>query len=190
MRHNLRLGLLIGLSILTAPSATHAQRSGKLPRVGVIATLTPVSAYRNIVFQPFLAGMHDLGYDEGRNVAFEFRSAEGHLDRLPDILTGLVALKVDVLVTPVCGAPLNAAMEATKTIPIVVSACNDDMIETGIIASLAHPGGNVTGLSKMTPELTAKLKRWFPARGTLGSCGTRATQLLWATGQNCGRERR
>jgi putative ABC transport system substrate-binding protein len=91
---------------------------------------------------------------------------EGNWERLPDIAAELVGLKVDVLMASVCGPTLNAAMRATNTIPIVVAACNDDMVETGIIANLAHPGGNVTGLSKMTPELTAKrlelLKEMMP----------------------------
>ncbi len=103
-----------------------------------------------------LAGLRDLGYEEGRNIAIEFRSAEEKWERLPDLAAELVGLKVDVLVVGVCEAALNAARQATSTIPIVVAACNDDMVETGIITSLAHPGGNVTGLSKMTPELTAK----------------------------------
>ena len=89
------------------------------------------------------------------------------MERLPGIVAELIALKVDVLVAPVCGAPLDAARQATSTIPIVVASCNDDMVETKIVASLAHPGGNVTGFSKMTPELTAKrldlLKEMVPS---------------------------
>jgi putative ABC transport system substrate-binding protein len=153
MRAIFRIVALLCLSILAAPMA-HAQQSGKIPRVGIIA-LTPMSQVPS-VNQPLIAGFRDLGYEEGRNIAFEVRSAEGHPERLPDIAAELVALKVDVLYVGVCGAPLDAARQATKTIPIVVAACNADMIEDGIIASFAHPGGNVTGLSKMTPELTAK----------------------------------
>jgi len=138
------------------PLAARAQQ-GKIHRIGMISPSAPLSMWRELHFvRAFLAGLHDLGYEEGRNIAIEFRSAEGNLERLPDIAAELVGLKVDVLISGVCGATLNAAMRATNTIPIVVGACNDDMVETGIIASLAHPGGNVTGLSKMTPELTAK----------------------------------
>ena len=139
------------------PLAARAQQGGKIHRIGIISASVPLSTWRESPFlRAFLAGLHDLGYEEGRNIAIEFRSAEGNLERLPDIAAELVGLKVDVLISSVCGATLNAAMRATNTIPIVVGACNDDMVETGIIASLAHPGGNVTGLSKMTPELTAK----------------------------------
>jgi putative ABC transport system substrate-binding protein len=106
--------------------------------------------------QAFLAGLHDLGYDEGRNIALEFRTTGGDPTRLPDVTAEVVALNVDVIFKDTCGAGLNAAMQATKTIPIVVAACNDDMIETGIITSLAHPGGNLTGLNKMTPQYTEK----------------------------------
>jgi putative tryptophan/tyrosine transport system substrate-binding protein len=138
--------------------AARAQQSGgKIHRIGMISPSAPLLIWRESPFvRAFLAGLRDLGYEEGRSIAIEFRSAEENWERLPDIAAELVGLKVDVLVSNVCGATLNAAMRATNTIPIVVGACNDDMVETGIIASLAHPGGNVTGLSKMTPELTAK----------------------------------
>jgi putative tryptophan/tyrosine transport system substrate-binding protein len=94
------------------------------------------------------------------------------LDRLPDIAAQLVALPVDVLIASVCGAPLDAAMQATKTLPIVVAACDDDMVEIGVVASMAHPGGNVTGLTKMAPEVTAKrlelLKEIVPTASQVG----------------------
>ena len=143
------------LNILAGLPVAHAEQSGKVPRIGFIGSFGTPSVMRSTE-QPLLAALHDLGYDEGRNVIFEFRSAEGHIERMPGVAAELVALHVDVIVSGVCGAPLDAARKATKTIPIVVAACNDDMIEAGIIASLAHPGGNVTGLTKMTPELGAK----------------------------------
>jgi putative ABC transport system substrate-binding protein len=153
---------------ITAGSVASAQQVKKLPRIGLIWATTPVATWREApAGKNFLKGLHDLGYEEGRNIVIEFRSAEGHWERLPGIADQLVALKVDVLVSGVCGAPLNAARQATSTIPIVVAACNDDLVETGIIASLARPGGNVTGLSKLTPELAAKrlelLKEMVPA---------------------------
>ena len=139
------------------PLIARAQQGGKIHRIGMISASVPLSMWRETSFiREFLGALHDLGHEEGRDLAIEFRSAEGNWERLPHIAAELVGLKVDVLVSSVCGAPLNAAMRATNTIPIVVAACNDDMVETGIIASLAHPGGNVTGLSKMTPELSAK----------------------------------
>ena len=144
-------------TLIIAGSAANAQQGGKIPRIGLIWASTPLATWQaSPVSQGFLKGLHDLGYEEGRNIIIEFRSAEGHWERLPQIADELVGLKVDVLVPAVCGAPLNAARQATSTIPIVVAACNDDLVETGIVASLAHPGGNVTGLTKLSPELAAK----------------------------------
>jgi ABC transporter substrate binding protein len=108
----------------------------------------PQSTWRALpATQAFLSGLHDLGYDEGRNFAIEYRWTEGDLKRLPAIAAEVVVLNVDVISQNTCGAGLNAARQATKTIPIVVAACDDDMTETGIIGSLARPGGNVTGLN-------------------------------------------
>jgi len=119
------------------------------------------------VEQEFLDGLHDHGYVEGRNVVIEVRSAGGRPERFAELATELVRLPVDVLLVGVCGAPLDAARSATQTIPIVVATCNDDLVKTGIVNSLARPGGNVTGLSKLTPELAAKrlelLKETAPA---------------------------
>jgi putative tryptophan/tyrosine transport system substrate-binding protein len=140
MLRTIRTAVLLGLSIVAASSDVHAQQSGKPPRIGLIVSLTSPSMVRTIpTFKAFFAALRDLGYEEGRDVLF--RSAEGHMERLPGIVAELIALKVDVLVAPVCGAPLNAARQATNTIPIVVASCNDDMVETGIVASLARPGG-------------------------------------------------
>jgi putative ABC transport system substrate-binding protein len=142
---------------ITAGSVANAQQVEKLPRIGLIMASTSVATWQEApTSKAFLKGLHDLGYEPGRNIIVEFRSAEGHWERLPTIAGELVALKVDVLVPSVCGALLNSLRQATSTIPIVVASCNDDMVETGIVASLARPGGNVTGLTKLTPELAAK----------------------------------
>jgi putative ABC transport system substrate-binding protein len=106
--------------------------------------------------EAFRQGLHEFGYVEGQNIAIERRYFEGRAERLPDLATTLIRLKVDVIVVDTCGAPLNAASQATSTIPIVVTACNDDLVATGLISSLARPGGNITGLSELTPELGAK----------------------------------
>ena len=159
-RYTVRLKTTVAAALLstgTIAGSANAQEGGNIPSIGLIWASTPTSTWREARHsQGFLNGLHDLGYEEGRNIIIELRSAEGHWERLPGIAAELVSLKVDVLVPSVCGAPLNAARQATSTIPIVVAACNDDMVETGIIASLPRPGGNVTGLSKMTPELAAK----------------------------------
>ena len=93
---------------------------------------------------------------EGRTIEVDRRYSKGNAELLPDLATALVRLKVDLIVVDACGAPLNAASQATRTIPIVVAACSDDLVATGLIASLARPGGNITGLSQVSPELGAK----------------------------------
>jgi putative ABC transport system substrate-binding protein len=120
----------------------------------------------------FLVGMHEHGYEDGRDYVFEYRATLGNPERFADLTAELAHLPVDVLLVPVCGAPLNAARQASQTIPIVVATCNDDLIETGVIKSMAHPGGNVTGLSKLTPELAPKrlslLKQTLPSITRVG----------------------
>ena len=147
---------LLVVASFALSGAVHAQQTGKIWHIGMNSFI-PLSTWRTLpTSQAFLAGLHDLGYDEGRNIALDVRSVEQDWKRMPSVTAEIVALNVDVIFVNVCGVSLNSAMQATKTIPIVVAACNDDMIETGIIASLAHPGGNVTGLNKMTPDLSAK----------------------------------
>src|SRR5262249_1142274 len=116
---------LLVLCVL-APGAVHAQQSGKIQRIGMI-TMLPIPTWRTIsTSQAFLTRLHELGYDEGRNIALEHRSAEGNLNRLPDVAAEVIGLKVDVILANVCDASLKAAMKATSTMPIVVAACNDD----------------------------------------------------------------
>ena len=150
MRHA-ALVLPLALSVLLAPLAAGAQQAEKVHRIGFLGTL-PTNPY----YEALRQGLHEFGYVEGRNIAIERRYSEGRAERLPDLATKLVRLKVDVIVVDACGAPLNAASQATNTIPIVVAACNDDLVATGLISSLARPGGNITGLSELTPELGAK----------------------------------
>jgi putative ABC transport system substrate-binding protein len=146
----------LALWFLALPAT--AQPSARMPRIGyVMATgATWDEAELSPTVQGLVAGMRDHGYVEGRDYVVEARSAHGHAERFADLTAELVRLGVDVLYVPVCGAPLNAALEATKTIPIVVATCNDDLVETGKVKSLRHPGGNLTGLSKLTPELAPK----------------------------------
>jgi putative tryptophan/tyrosine transport system substrate-binding protein len=154
-----RRKLVIGVAglLLAAPLAALAQAAARVYRVGLLTTTTPVATWRNLpAFGAFLDELHKLGYAEGRDIIFEYRSAEGEWQRLPNLATELANLKVDVIVVPVCGAVLNAARAATRTIPIVVQSCSDDMVATGVVASLARPGGNITGLSKITPQLASK----------------------------------
>ena len=147
--------ITLTFAILLAPHAANAEQAGKVPRIGVLSSGSSPASPRS-AFRHFVQGLRDLGYVEGQGIVIEWRWAEGKLERLPDLAAELVRVKVDVIVVNMCGAPLNAARRATSTIPIIVAACNDDMVATGIVASLARPGGNVTGISKLTPELAAK----------------------------------
>jgi len=143
--------LILIIAILGAPFVANAQQAGKIHRIGFLGTL-PTSPYDEV----FRQGLREVGYVEGQNIVIERRYSEGKVERLADLAAELVRLKVDVIVVDTCGAPLNAASQATSTIPIVVAACNDDLVATGLISSLARPGGNITGLSELTPELGAK----------------------------------
>ena len=136
------LGTLAG-GLLAAPSTGDAQPAGKVYRVGYL-TAGSISANPRVL-EAFRQGLRDLGWVEGRNVVIEYRSAEGRFDRLPDLAAELVRLKVDVIVaTPTPGA--LAAKKATSTIPIVGASLTDP-VGLGVIASLARPGGNVTGVA-------------------------------------------
>jgi len=125
-----------------------AQQPGKVSRIGY---LTGGDSSPN---QAFVQGLRDLGYFEGKNVAFEVRTSRGKSGRYPELAADLVRLKVDVIVAGGAGA-VTAARNATKTIPIVMSSVNDP-IALGLVESLAHPGGNITGISNLSPELSGK----------------------------------
>jgi putative ABC transport system substrate-binding protein len=139
------------LGLLAIPLTAEAQQPAKISRIGYLGTL-PTSRHEEALRQ----GLHESGYVEGQNIALERRYSEGKAERLPDLAMQLVRLKVNLIVVEACGAPLNAASQATSTIPIVVAACNDDLVATGLISSLARPGANITGLSELSPELGAK----------------------------------
>ncbi len=145
------VGLLVALCVLLAPLAAEGQRPAKIPRVGWLGL-----GYERegLVLEPFRQGLRDLGYVEGQNVAIEWRFAEGKPERLPAMAAELVRRKVDVIVVPVTSTAL-AARNATTTIPIVMVAIPDP-VGAGLVQSLARPGGNITGLSLLSPELSAK----------------------------------
>ena len=155
------LGTLAG-GLLTAPLAAKAQQAAKIPRIGWLANNPAGSPH---LLEAFLQGLRDLGYVEGRNVVIEHRSAEGKWERFPALAAELVALKVDVIVAANSLAVLPAK-QATRTIPIVFTAV-PDAVGSKLVASLARPGGNVTGLSALSPELVGKclelLKQAVPA---------------------------
>ena len=137
---------------LTTTSLAEAQQPGKIYRIGF---LSPTSASSNVDrVEALRAGLRDLGYVEGKNLIIEFRWAEGKFDRLPELAAELVRLNVDVIVT-VSTPGIRAAKNATTTIPIVM-ATSGDPVGFGFVASLARPGGNITGSSNFSPELSAK----------------------------------
>ena len=143
---------LTTIILLTTASTTQAQQPLKVPRIGfLIASSRSVNAAR---YEAFLQGLRELGYEEGKNIVIEWRSAEGRLDRLAALAAELIRLKVDVIVTA-GPSDTRAAKEATSTIPIVMTFDNDP-VGNGFIASLARPGGNITGLSTLAPELSSK----------------------------------
>jgi putative ABC transport system substrate-binding protein len=145
--------LVLFLTALVAGSAVaEAQQPAKIPRIAYLAgvSLSTISAR----VEAFRQGLRELGYVEGKNIVIEWRFAEGKLDRLPALAAELVRLKVDVIVT---GGPTatRPAKEATSTIPIVMTF-DSDPVGNGFVASLARPGGNITGLSTLAPELGGK----------------------------------
>jgi putative tryptophan/tyrosine transport system substrate-binding protein len=159
--------LLLSLSV-----AIEAQQPDKIPRVGYLAS--PSLSSMSARTEAFRQGLRELGYVEGKNIVMEYRYAEGKLDRLPAHAAELVHLKVDIIVTS-AAAPTRAAKEATVTIPIVMTNENDP-VGNGFVASLARPGGNITGTATLSPELSGKrlelLKEIVPKLSRVAVIGT------------------
>jgi putative tryptophan/tyrosine transport system substrate-binding protein len=145
------LGTVVG-GLLAAPLAAEAQQPVKVARIGVLAPGSPTSSPQ--LREAFRQQLRELGYVEGQNIVIEYRWAEGRAERLPDLAAELVSLNVDVIVAGGTPGPL-AAKHATGTIPIVMTAAGDP-VGSGLVASLARPGGNVTGLSARSPDLSGK----------------------------------
>jgi len=146
------LAVILTFSLTLAPLAAGAQKTGKVYRIGV---LDPTPVALNVAnLDAFRQGMRDLQYAEGQNFVIEYRSPEGRADRFPDLAHELVRLKVDLILTR--GTPaVTAAKNATRTIPIVMAASGDPL-GAGVVTGLARPGGNVTGLSALTAEVSGK----------------------------------
>src|SRR5712692_4615211 len=145
------MAMLTG-GIVIAPLAAESQQTAKIARIGYLTTSLGVNPH---LPEAFRQGLRDLGYVEGRNLVIEYRDAEGKADRLPALAAELVALKVDVIVTGGGTVAALAAKQATRTLPIVFAAVGDP-VTSGLVTSLARPGGNVTGLSGLAPELVGK----------------------------------
>jgi putative ABC transport system substrate-binding protein len=146
------LTILAG-GLLAAPLAAEAQPAGRVYRVGYLSPLSPsADATRG---EAFLQGLRELGYVEGQNLVIERRFADGTVDRFPDLATELVRLKVDVILAGGGGVLARAAQSATSTIPIVMTNV-EDPVAGGLVASLGRPGRNVTGLTSIVRDLSAK----------------------------------
>ena len=143
---------LLGGAAAAWPLAAHAQQAGKLPTIGFLGATTPSAQGQWVA--AFVQRLRELGWIEGRTVAIEYRWAEGRSERFAEIAAEFVRLKVDVIVTSGT-APVLAAKQATSVIPIVFAVAGDP-VGTGLVASLARPGGNVTGLSNPETDLAGK----------------------------------
>ena len=141
-------------ALLCGPRNGLAQQAGTIPRIGFLGVSTPTAWTTRV--DAFRAGLRDLGYVEGKNIALEFRFAEGKYDRLPALADELVRLRVDIIVThSVPGALAAKRATATNSIPVVMTNVAD-AVGAGVVASLARPGGNITGDTFFVPELAAK----------------------------------
>ncbi len=158
-----RVVLAFGAGALAAPLRSIGQQATKVPRIGFLAVGSREG--RAFLIEGFLQGLREHGYVEGQNIVIEYRFSEDRNDRLPALAAELVALKVQLILAS--GTPASfAAKQATSTIPIVMGGIAADPVETGLVASLARPGGNITGMSMMTSQLVGKrlelLKRTVP----------------------------
>jgi putative ABC transport system substrate-binding protein len=145
------LALVAGCGLLSS----HAQRPARVARLGILSQSSANSAATAAQHETFREGLRALGYEEGQNLVLEFRYAEAELERLPDLAAELVRLPVDILVVGGGEPAIQAAKRASETLPIVFPNSSAP-VETGIVASLARPGGNATGLTDVGPELSGK----------------------------------
>jgi putative tryptophan/tyrosine transport system substrate-binding protein len=166
------IGLTLGAMLFALSSVAEAQQPAKIPRIGWLTggSLSSQGARHDA----FRQGLRELGYVEGKNIVIEWRGAEGNRDRQRELAVEMARLKVDVIVTAGAGGT-RAAKEATATIPIVMTQ-DDDPVGSGHVASLARPGGNITGLASLSPELSGKrlelLKEIVPKLSRLAVFGT------------------
>ena len=148
------LSVMLVLALLAAPLGADAQQPGKVPTIGYLAQFSGAAGPPSAGITAFLEGLRDLGYVDGKTIAIEYRYTEGKSDRLPELAAELVRLKVDLIVTETGVAALRAK-DATQTIPIVMEG-SADAVTQGLVASLARPGGNVTGLTDLSPAVGGK----------------------------------
>jgi len=153
---------LLATFLLTTGPLAEAQQTKKIPRIGFLGGGS--SSTHKVTLDAFHQGLRELGYIEGQNIAIEYRYAEGKAERFADLAAELVRLRLDVIVTSGTQVTL-AVKQASSTIPIVVGGAGD-LVGAGLVASLARPGGNVTGSTNIDPDFSAKrlelLKESFP----------------------------
>ena len=146
--------ILIAVTLLAVGVIAEAQQPKKVPRIGYLSALDPVTeSFRS---KPIPLALRELGYIEGQNIAIEYRYAEGKRDRVPELAAELVRLKVDLIVVAGGEGTIRAAKNATKTIPIIMVGAGSDPVRAGLVESLARPGGNVTGFTNFSRELGGK----------------------------------
>ncbi len=153
-RRDFLLTAAAGLCTLAAPLGSFAQQPTRVWRIGILSVRSRPGSFQGDSYGAFLKGLRELGYVEGKNIVIEWRFAEGKYERLPDLAAELVGLKVDVLAV-VNTAVIRAARQATGTIPIVMLTSSDP-VGSGFVASLARPGGNITGLSNVIGDIAPK----------------------------------
>jgi putative ABC transport system substrate-binding protein len=151
--------ILVAMMLLGVGVTAQAQQPKKVPRIGYLSNNDP--AIESTRSEAIRLALRELGYIEGQNIATEYRYAEGKPDRFPELAAELVRLKVDVIVVTAGEGLVRAAKNATKTIPIVMVGAGSDPVEAGLVASLARPGGNVTGVTNLGPELGGKRLELF-----------------------------
>jgi ABC-type uncharacterized transport system substrate-binding protein len=149
-----KAGVLSILVLLAVGLIAEAQQPKKVSRIGYLSSFHPAS--ESARSEGIRLALRELGYIEGQNIATEYRYAEGKRERLSEVATELVRLKVDIIVVAGGTGIIQAAKNATKTIPIVMTGGGSDPVEAGLVESLARPGGNVTGLSTLARELAGK----------------------------------
>ena len=151
--------ILVVVVLLALGVIAEAQQPKKVPRIGYLSAANPAS--ESARFEAIRLALRERGHIEGQNIASEYRYAEGKLDRFPELAAEMVRLKVDIIVIAGGEPWIRAVKNATKTIPIVMSGSGSDPVEAGLIESLAHPGGNVTGLTNLNRELGGKRLELF-----------------------------
>jgi putative tryptophan/tyrosine transport system substrate-binding protein len=151
--------IFVAVVLLALGVTAEAQQPKKVPRIGYLSPSD--AATESTRSEPIRRALRELGYIEGQNIAIEYRYAEGKQDRYPELAAELVRLKVDIIVVAGGTRQTRAAKNATETIPIVMVGLGSDPVEAGLIESLAHPGGNVTGVTNLTRELGGKRLELF-----------------------------